>query len=119
MKTATAKLTSARISPLKSRVILDRIRNRNLSYAKKLLNNLLDKKFSIDGKYYTKTAEILLAFLESVEANAKQNKLDSERLFVKTITADKGEKNLRGRSRWRLRGRKAKSTNLKVVLEER
>jgi ribosomal protein L22 len=119
MKTATAKLSDAKISPLKSVLLLNKIRNKHLDYVKNFLNNLIDEKSSVGGKHYTKTAMVLLSFLESAEANAKQKNMNIEKLVIKTITADKGEKNPRGRSRWRLRGRKAKSTNIKVVLEER
>ncbi|HLC59454.1 MAG TPA: uL22 family ribosomal protein [archaeon] len=119
MKTATAKLVGAKISSEKSRVILDDIRNGSLTRAKKLLNDLLDNQVTMKGKRYTKTADVLLGFLESAEANAKQKNLNSDKLFIKKITADKGEKNFRGRSRYRLRGRVAKSTNLEVILEER
>jgi|FaiFalDrversion3_1042247.scaffolds.fasta_scaffold04299_3 large subunit ribosomal protein L22 len=119
MGIATAKLTGARISTLKTVLLLNKIRNKSLSYAKNFLKNLIEGKTSINGKYYTKTAKVLLSFLESAEANAKQKNLNLEKLFIKTITANKGEKIIRPRSRWRLRGRKAKSTNLHLVLEER
>ncbi len=119
MGTATAKLTSAAVSPLKSRVVIDLIRGKNIAKAKNLLNGLLDEKISIKGKQYTKTAQTLLQFLESAEANAKQNKLNTEKLFIKTISADKGPKSFKGRTRWRFRGRKKKSANLNVILEER
>ncbi len=119
MKTASARLTGARVSPLKSVVLLDKLRNRNIAYAKTFLNHLLDETESLNGKQYTKTAQVILNFLESAEANAKQKNMNIEKLFIKTVSASKGEKTFKGKTRWRLRGRKAKVTNMDLVLEER
>lgn len=119
MKTATAKLLGASVSPKNSRMLLGKIKNKNMIYAKSFLNNIIDEKVSVNRKYYTHTAEVLLTFIESAEANAKQKNLNTEKLFIKMIVANKGEKKMRGRSRWNLRGRVGKSTNLEVILEER
>lgn len=115
---ATAK-TTARIS-LKHSIILCKIlRGKRLERAKSLLQNLIEKKESIDGKYYTKASRHFLELLENVEANAKQKDMDSNKLFVKNIKADKGFTFLLPKSRAKFRGRKAKVTNLEVVVEER
>lgn len=58
----------------------------------------------------------MLELIKSAEANAKVKNLDADKLFIKTAKADKSEKFIRPKSRWRFRGREAKSTNIKIVL---
>lgn len=119
MKTATAKGTSAPISFRHSRIICREIRGKKVGKVKKILEAVLDKKRSLDGKYYTKTVEKILDIIKSAEANAKQKNLVVERLFIKKATADKGEASYRAKTRWNLRGRKQKSANIEIVVEER
>lgn len=119
MKTAIAKETAAPISFLHSRVICKEIKRKKVSKAKKILEEILDGKRSLKGKYYTKTVKNILAILKSAEANAKQKNLAVDRLFVKNATADKGEAEYRARTRWHLRGRKQKSANIQIIVEER
>ena len=119
MKEATAKLIGARVSLKHSLVLCKKISGLKLGKAKKFLEDLIEKKVSIDGKYYTKASETLLDLLKSAEANAKQKGLNLERVFIKVAKADKGRRLILPKSRFKFRGRKAKVTNLKIVLEER
>ena len=118
-KIATAKLDSARISFLQSIEITKAIRGKRLEAGKKFLEDLLDQKRSLDGKYYTTAAGKILELLKVAEANAKVKDLRNEKLFIKTAKADKGFRFGRPRSRWRLRGRKVKSATILIQLVER
>lgn len=84
-----------------------------------MLQDLIDQKRKLDGKYYPTTAKKILELLENAEANAKQKNLNSDRLYVKTVKPDQGEAFSRPRSKFRLRGQKVKSTTLSIEIEER
>jgi len=60
-----------------------------------------------------------LEILSYAEANANVKGLNTERLYVKSAKADKGRTFIRPKTRFKSRGRRAKSTNLKIILEER
>lgn len=115
----SAKASGAKISFKKSIEICDELRGKKLSSAKNLLQHLIDKRESLDGKYYTDTAKEFLTLLNSAEANAKQKNLDANKLFVKILKADKGYKFVRPKSLAKFRGRQAKMTNLQITVEER
>ncbi len=118
-KTAVAIARNARVSLKHSTVLCREVRKlKRLDKAIRFLENLVEKKVSIDGKYYTNAAKKLLEVLKSVKANARQKNLNEERLYIKVLKADKGETFLRPRSRARFSGRRAKSTHLRVVVEE-
>lgn len=119
MGIATAKVSNARISFKKTLVLCRKLKGIKLDKAKKLLEDLIDKKMHIDGKFFTNASKKILELLKSAEANAKQKNLNMERLFVKIAKVDKGEKFIRPKSRFKFRGREAKSTNIEIVLEER
>lgn len=119
MKTALAKETSAKISLKHSLVLCKQIKGKKLEKARQLLEDLVNRKRSLDGKYYTKAAKKFLDILKTAGANAKSKNLAVEKLFIKNVTADKGEASLRPRTRWHLRGRRAKSTNIAITVEER
>lgn len=118
-KIASAKLDSARISLIHSMAILKAIRGKRLEAGKKFLEELLDQKRSLHGKYYPTAAKKILEMLEAVEANAKVKDLTVEKLFIKTAKADKGFRFMRPRTRWRLRGRKVKSATVLIEVAER
>jgi large subunit ribosomal protein L22 len=115
---ATAK-TTARISLKHSVILCKRIKGAKLNRAKKFLQNLIDKKENIDGKYYTKASKQILNLLEDAGTNAKQKGMDEDKLFVKTAKADKGFTFVLPKTRAKFRGRRGKVTNLTVVVEER
>ena len=119
MKTATAKETTAPVSFRHSQIICRKIKGKKVGKVKKLLEDILEEKKSLDGKYYTKTVKKLLDIIKSAEANAKQKNLAVEKLFIKNAIADKGEATYRAKTRWNLRGRRQKSSNIEIVVEER
>lgn len=119
MKTATARIEDARISFKHSITICKSLRKKRVEKAKNFLENLIDRKINLDGKYHPNAAKKILQILKEAEANAKVKGLDPEKIFIKTVKADKGPKFIRPKSRWRLRGRKAKSTNITIIVEER
>jgi len=111
--------TTARISLKHSVILCKKLKGKKLSKAKTFLQNLIEKKESIDGKYYTKASSEILKLLENVEANAKQKNMNIERLFISKIKADKGFTFILPKSKAKFRGRRGKVTNLEVVVEER
>ena len=113
-----AKLFGARISFKKALILSKFIRKRKVRDAKKFLKDLLEKKVNVKGKYFTNTSFTILKFLNNVEANAKQKNLNLEKLFIKSFKVNKGSK-LIFPKRAKFAGRKAKSVNLEVVVEER
>lgn len=119
MKTAVAKEISAKVSLKHSQVLCKAIKGKRIEKAKRLLEDLIASKRSLKGKYYTKASKKLLEILKTAEANAKQKNLDVEKLWVKQAVANKGRTFILPKSRWGMRGRKSKSTNLTVILEER
>lgn len=119
MKTAVAKETNAKVSLIHSTVLCKKIKGKSLEKAKKLMKDLLDMKRSLDGKYYTKAAKKFSDILDTAGANAKNKNLTVEKLFVKNATVNKGEVSQRSRSRWNLRGQRAKSANIEIIVEER
>jgi ribosomal protein L22 len=119
MKTASAKMERARISLKHSLAIIGELKGKKLEAAKRFLEDLLDKKISLGKKYHPTAAKQILEILESAEANAKQKEMNSEKLFIRKIKADKGFTFMRPRTRIHLRGRKVKSTTLFVELGER
>jgi len=119
MKQAIARRPLARISLKDSVVIFRRIRNKPLSKVKRFLNDLLEKKISINGKYYTKACKEILNLIEEAESNAENLGLNKERLFLKEAVANKAFTFILPKSRWSHRGRRAKICQLKVTLEER
>jgi len=111
--------TTARISLKHSTLLCKKLKGKKLSKAKSFLERLIEKKESVDGKYYTKASSEILKLLNNVEANAKQKNMDVERLFISRIKADKGFTFVLPKSKAKFRGRRGKVTNLEVVVEER
>lgn len=118
MAISTASSTG-RVSFKQCMVVCDSISAKRVSDAKAFLSRVLDGKDSIGGRQYTQTTKKILEVLTAAEANAKQKNLDTEKMFVKTVKADRANKFILAKSRAKFRGREAKLTNLKIVLEER
>lgn len=77
---SSAKLTLARLSPRKARLVADLVRGRGIQDALNTLNFLPNS-----------SAQIILKLLKSAVANAEQKGVnDVDRLFVKTIMVDGG-----------------------------
>jgi ribosomal protein L22 len=123
---ATAKINQARISFKQSMILTRQIRGKRLSTAKKWLEDLVAEKINVEGrgraktgKKFPTTAEKFLEGIQSLEANAKVKNMNVEKLFLVKAHANAGQTFYRPKSRLKLRGRKAKSTNLILVAAER
>jgi large subunit ribosomal protein L22 len=79
MQTQTAKLSYLRIAPRKTRSVADLIRGLSVNDAEAQL--MVQRR---------RPAKALLKLLRSAVANAKNNKLNADHLFVKEIRVDGG-----------------------------
>jgi large subunit ribosomal protein L22 len=118
-KTAVASRPIARVSLKDSVVLFRHIKNKPVSKAKNILNELLDEKSTINGRYFTNASREILDLIEECEANADSKGLDTNKLFVKKTRANKSFGFILPKSRWSHRGRKAKICSLKIELEEK
>jgi len=118
-KMIKAQIRNARVSLKHSITLCRHIKGKKLEKARRLLEDLINKKRSINGKYYTNTAKKLLEVLKNAEANAKNKGLNLEKVFVKVAKADKGGVRHRARTRFTIRPHRGKSTHLYIELEER
>lgn len=118
-KIAIASRPLARVSMKDSNLLFKYMRNKPVSKAKTLLNELLERKKNIGGRYYPKVSKELLQLIEDCEANAEAKGLLKEKLFIKTAQANKSFRFMLPKSRWTHRGRRAKICSLKIELEER
>jgi len=107
-KVAVARYYNQDISLKKAIEICDLVRYKELNKAKNVLS-----------KINSKAAKRILKLIENAEANAKNLNLNLNRLYIKKIVANKGEKFIRPKTRSRFRGRIQKSTHLEVVLAEK
>ena len=114
---AKASGRNLRISTKSSTKICRVIRKKPLARAKRLLNDLIARRRSLDGKYYTKTSKEIADLLSSCEKNAAFLGLDTEKLLVHA-SAHKGTV-MRRRRRKAAFGSRLKSTNLEIMLVEK
>lgn len=114
-----SKALNSRVSFKESKLLTRMIQGKNVAKVKKLLGNMMDRKVSLEGKYYPKTVEKLLELVKNAEANAKNKNMNVEKLFIKNAYANKAEKRNLSKSKLKLRGRVGKSANINIVLEER
>lgn len=100
-----------RISPIKIRLTIDLIRNKNVNEARNILNNLNNKPARLTKKV-----------LDSAIANAiNNNKLDESKLYVKEIRVDQGKtlKRTMPDSRGRVAQNYRRYSHIVVVVAER
>ncbi len=107
-----------RISRKKASKICKVINNKKMKFERALsfVKNLTEGNENIDGKTYEKAAEGILGVLENAGNNAESEGLNTEKLRVKTISAEPGT-TLRRRRRRRDFGNRIKTANVKVVLQ--
>jgi large subunit ribosomal protein L22 len=105
----TTQLKYARISPIKVRPVMDKVRMKSVLEAKRFLN--------FDS---TKAARIILKALNSASANAKQKSFNEKDLIISYISADGGPVLKRGRAG--SKGRPApilkRTSHINIVLSE-
>lgn len=109
MKTQTAKLNYLKIAPRKVRLVANLIKGMQTAEAEAQL--LVNPK---------RAAESVLKLLRSAIANAKENKLDVEKLIVKEIRVDGGPmlKRFMPRAQGRATSIHKISSHITLVLEE-
>jgi large subunit ribosomal protein L22 len=108
---------SLSVSAKTSEIVCKKITGMNLEKAKKLLENMVSQKHSLEGRYYTNTSKEVLSLLKSAESNAEVKGLDTSRLMVHA-SGHQGYRFMRPR-RLKMRGTRKKITNVQVVLVER
>lgn len=109
----------AGVSLKSSKIVCDAIRGRKLDKAVKLLEDMMDEKRNIRGRFYTKTAEKFVELLKTAEANAKVVGMDEKRLHVYIARASKGRTFVRPRSKLGRTGEKAKLSNIEIIVGEK
>ena len=114
-KSAKAYGRGVRVSTKSSITVCKAVSGMRLDKGKAFLQDLLDQRRSLSGKYYTKTSQEVLNMIKSAEANAEALGLDTESLHIR-ISAHTGFTFYRPRG-WKRRREQAKVTNLQVVLE--
>ncbi len=114
---AKANGVNLSISTKDSIIICRMIRGMYLADAEKLLQDVISKKRSIDGKYYTNATKAIYDVLMSCKANAENLGLDMENLVVHA-SAHKGP-TLRRRRRKSDFGNRMKITNIEIMLIEK
>lgn len=107
-----------RISRKKAGKICKEINRKKMKFedAKEFVQNLIDHEENIDGKTYDKAAEGVMEVLENAGSNANFKGVPTDKLRVKTISAEPGS-TLRRRRRRRDFGNRLKTANVKLVLE--
>ncbi len=116
-KFAKASGINVNISTKSSVILCRAVRNKPLTRAKRLLEDLVSQKRNLDGKYYTKAAREILGLLNSCEKNAEFLGLENGKLFVHA-SAHMGAI-LHRRRRKASFGSRIKATNLEILLIER
>ena len=108
---ATAKLKSVRLSPQKTRLIVDMVRGKNVQEALNIL------KFSPQ-----RPADVVAKVVRSAIANAEQKGVANvDRLFVKTVFVDQGPalKRFMPRAQGRATKIRKPTSHITVVLDEK
>ncbi|WP_027716901.1 50S ribosomal protein L22 [Desulfuromonas sp. TF] len=108
---ARAKLRYARLSPQKTRLVVDMVRGKGVQDALNIL------KFSPQ-----KAAAVVSKLVSSAVANAEQKGIsDVDRLFVKTINVDQGPalKRFLPRAQGRATRIRKPTSHITVVLDEK
>jgi large subunit ribosomal protein L22 len=106
-----ASLKYARIGAQKARLVADVVRGKSVNDALKTLT-YMNKK----------TAELIKKLIESAAANADYKKtMNTDKLFVKSISVDQGPvlKRFRPRAQGRAFGVRKKLSHINVVLGEK
>ena len=116
-KSAKAYGRALRISTKNSVIVCRAVSGMNLMKGKRLLQDLIEERRDLNGKYYTNVSKELLRLIESAEKNAEFKGLDTGRLII-FASAHKGFTFMRPR-RLKMRRTRRKMTNLQVVLQQK
>jgi large subunit ribosomal protein L22 len=116
-KSAKVYGRALRISTKSSVTVCRKISGMNLQKGKRLLEDMIDKKRSLEGKYFTNTSKQILDLLKSGESNAEFRGLDTNRMVIHA-SAHKGFTFMRPR-RLKMRRTRRKMTNVQIVLQQK
>lgn len=116
-KSARAYGRALRISTKSSTIVCRVISGKNLEKGKRLLQDLVEERRDLDGKYYTNASKGILNIVRSAEANAESKGLDPNRLII-FASAHKGFTFIRPR-KLKMRRTRRKMTNIQVVLQQK
>ena len=108
---ARAKLSYARISSRKVKIVIDMIRNKPVDVAMGILKNTPKA-----------ASELLIKLLDSAVANAENNfGMDPERLYISEIYANQGPtlKRIRPRAQGRAFQIRKRTSHITIVVKER
>lgn len=108
------------------------IRNKDLNYAKNILNRVINQKQAMpfrrfntnighkkniaSGRYPKKASNEILNLINHVEANAQFKGLNTANLVIRHINANKASKVIHS---GRKRSRESKRTNIEIVVQEK
>ena len=108
------------------------IKNKSANYAKKILQNVAEKKMAVPfrrftfdlghkkkigpGRYPEKASKEFIRLIDNVEANAQFKGLNTSNLIIAHISAHKGAKTWHYGRKTR---RKMKRTNVEIIVEEK
>lgn len=114
----TAAGVNMRISTKNARKVCGEINRKKMKLvdAIKFVEGLIDGENDIDGKTYEATAAGVLDVLKNAENNAEFKGIPTEKLRVKTISAEPGTRMMRAKRRQSF-GMNMKTSHIKVVLE--
>jgi len=103
-----------RVSRKSSVTVCREISGKSLKKGKALLEDLVSKKRSLNGKYYTNVSTELLELLKSSENNAEFKGLDTDKMII-NASAHKGFSFQRPRKS-KMGRMKRKMSNIQIVL---
>ena len=118
-KSIAAHAWDAGVSVKNSKIVANAIRGRKLDSAVRMLEDMMDEKRNIRGRFYTKTAEKFIELLKNAQSNAKVVGMDDARLHVYVARASKGRTFFRPRTKVGRSGEKAKLSNIEIVVGEK
>ncbi|MCX6820801.1 MAG: hypothetical protein NT016_02535 [Candidatus Aenigmarchaeota archaeon] len=118
-KSVASHAWDAGVSLKSSKIVADAIRGRKLDGAVRLLEDMMDEKRNLRGRFYTKTAAKFIELLKNARSNAKVVGMDDARLHVYVARASKGRTFFRPRTKVGRSGEKAKLSNLEIVVGEK
>ena len=116
-KSARAYGRALRISTKGSVVVCKAVSGKNIVKGKKLLQDMIEEKRSLDGKYYTNATKHILYVIKSAESNAEFRGLDLNRLII-FASAHRGFTFMRPR-RLKMRRTRRKMTNIQIDLQQK
>ncbi|MFH0928762.1 MAG: uL22 family ribosomal protein [Candidatus Aenigmatarchaeota archaeon] len=93
------------------------INRKKFADAKKTLEDIVNKRVTLNGKTYDNINKEMIMMLHQVEMNGRKNGLDVDSMFL-FVSTHRGPTMHRNRRRWRKFGSRMKSCHVQMVLSE-